>query len=358
MITNSYNVIGVMSGTSLDGVDLAYITFKKEHRWEFQIHVAETIPYSDEWLHILKQLLHFNLNELKQIDADYTLLLSDIIKKFVTKCEEITAFAGIDAVCSHGHTALHQPEKGLTYQIGNLPTLTKLTNQTVVCDFRVADVALGGQGAPLVPIGDALLFLKYDFCLNLGGFANISTEIHNERIAYDICPVNIVLNHYIQPLGLNYDDKGQMAATGTIHQDLLDNLNALEFYKKTPPKSLGIEWVVNHIFPLIDSFQLSTQDILRTFTEHIAIQISNEINTKQSATVLITGGGAYHHFLIERLQSHTKNVLIIPDKEIVEFKEALIFGLLGVLKLRDEVNCLSSVTGAKMNHSSGKIYNP
>lgn len=347
-----------MSGTSLDGVDLAYVTFTKAHQWEFKIHVAETISYSDDWLRILKQLLHFNLNELKQIDADYTLLLSDIIKNFVAKCEEIPAFAGIDAVCSHGHTALHQPEKGLTYQIGNLPTLAKLIQQTVVCDFRVADVALGGQGAPLVPIGDALLFSKYDFCLNLGGFANISTDMNGERIAYDICPVNIVLNHYIQPLGWSYDDKGKIASAGTIHQELLDKLNGLEFYKKTPPKSLGIEWVVNQIFPLIDSFQLPTADILRMFTEHIAIQIASEINTKQNATVLITGGGAYHHFLIERLQSRSKNTLVIPDKEIVEFKEALIFGLLGVLKLRNEVNCLKSVTGAIMNHSSGKVYNP
>jgi anhydro-N-acetylmuramic acid kinase len=354
MITNSYNVIGVMSGTSLDGVDLAYITFTKEHQWKFQIHVAETISYTDEWLRILKQLLNFNLNELKQVDADYTIYLSTIINQFIDK----NNIQNLDAICSHGHTALHQPEKSLTYQIGNLPTLAKLIRQTVVCDFRVADVTLGGQGAPLVPIGDALLFSRYDFCLNLGGFANISTEINNERIAYDICPVNIVLNHYISPLGIHYDDKGQMAATGTVHQTLLDNLNALEFYKKAHPKSLGIEWVMIHIFPLIDRFQLSTADILRTFTEHIAIQIANEINTKQNATVFITGGGAYHSFLIERLQSHTKNTLVIPDKEIVEFKEALIFGLLGVLKLRDEVNCLSSVTGAKMNHSSGKIYNP
>lgn len=343
-----------MSGTSLDGVDLAYITFTKAHQWEFKINVAETISYSDEWLRILKQLLHFNLDELKQIDADYTLYLSTIINQFISK----NNIQNLDAVCSHGHTALHQPEKGLTYQIGNLSTLAKLINQTVVCDFRVADVSLGGQGAPLVPIGDALLFSKYDFCLNLGGFANISTVINNERIAYDICPVNIVLNHYISPLGLQYDDKGQMAAKGTVHQALLENLNALEFYKKTPPKSLGIEWVVNQIFPLIDSFQLPTADILRTYTEHIAVQISNEIHTKQNTTVLVTGGGTYHRFLIKCIQSYTKNKLVIPDKDIVEFKEALIFGLLGVLKLRNEVNCLKSVTGATMNHSSGKVYNP
>ena len=354
MIKNSYNVIGVMSGTSLDGVDLAYITFKKESQWKFQIHMAETIPYNDDWLKILKQLLHFDINELRQMDTDYTLYLSTIIHQFITKHR----IQSLDAVCSHGHTALHQPEKGLTYQIGNLPNIAKLVNQIVVCDFRVADVMLGGQGAPLVPIGDVLLFSNFDFCLNLGGFANISTTIDNERIAYDICPVNIVLNHYINQLGLNYDDKGRVASTGIIHKELLVQLNALEFYKRRYPKSLGIEWVVNQIFPLIDSFKLSTADILRTFTEHIAIQISNEINTKQNATVLTTGGGAYHDFLIDRLQSHTKNTIMIPDKEIVEFKESLIFGLLGVLKLRGEVNCLQSVTGAKVNHSSGEIYNP
>ena len=354
MIKKQYRVIGVMSGTSLDGVDLAYITFTKERQWQFKIHVAETISYTENWLGILKQLLHYDRNALRQIDADYTKYLSTLINQFI----ESNTIQNLDAVCSHGHTALHQPEKGLTYQIGNLPILAKLINQTVVCDFRVADVALGGQGAPLVPIGDELLFSNYDFCLNLGGFANISTDIKGERLAYDICPVNIVLNHYIQTLGQNYDDKGQMAATGTVHQTLLDNLNALEFYQKTHPKSLGIEWVVKHIFPLIDSYKLSIADVLRTFTEHIAIQIANEINAKQDATVLITGGGAYHHFLIERLQWHTKNTLIIPDNLIVEYKEALIFGLLGVLKLRDEVNCLESVTGAKMNHSSGKIFNP
>lgn len=358
MVKNDYKVIGVMSGTSLDGVDLAYIHFKKNTHWSFEIHNAETVPYPNYWLTILKQLMTFDLQQLRLIDKDYTGFLSVVIKNFVTKCEEIPAFVGIDAVCSHGHTALHQPDKGLTYQIGNLPIIAQLTGQTVVCDFRVEDVALGGQGAPLVPIGDALLFSNFDFCLNLGGFANISTDINGSRIAYDICPVNIVLNHYVSKMGLSYDDKGQIASTGTIHQELLSNLNALEFYKKEHPKSLGIEWVVKEVFPVIDAFKLSTADVLRTFTEHIAIQIVSEINTKQDATVLITGGGAYNDFLIDTLRQLTKNKLILPDNNTIEYKEALIFALLGVLKLRNDINCLSSVTGAKMNHSSGKIYKP
>lgn len=353
MLKNSYNVIGVMSGTSLDGIDLAHITFTHNKKWEFTIHNAETVKYSDQWLRKLKTLVSLPISELKALDGDYTTYLSKIIKQFIAK-HHITS---LDAVCSHGHTALHQPEKGLTYQIGNLSKMASIINQKVVCDFRVEDVELRGQGAPLVPIGDRLLFSEYDFCLNLGGFANISSEIDNERIAYDICPVNIVLNHYVSQLGLDYDDKGMMASSGTIHEGLLNDLNSLEFYQKKHPKSLGLEWVKSEILSLVDSYNLQVNDILRTFVEHISIQITNEINKKDSVSVLITGGGVYNDFLIKSIKEKTINEIVIPNQSIVEFKEALIFGFLGVLKLRDEVNCLSSVTGAIKDHSSGKIYN-
>jgi anhydro-N-acetylmuramic acid kinase len=201
------------------------------------------------------------------------------------------------------------------------------------------------------------LFADYDFCLNLGGFANISTEIKDQRIAYDICPVNIVLNHYVSLLGFDYDDKGLIASKGSINSELLKQLNALDFYEKKPPKSLGLEWVNQEVFPLINSFQLPIETILRTCVEHVAVQISNEISKKATASVLVTGGGAYNRFLISQIQEKTSNKLIVPDYELVEFKEALVFGFLGVLKLREEVNCLSSVTGAKEDHSSGIIFN-
>jgi anhydro-N-acetylmuramic acid kinase len=246
----------------------------------------------------------------------------------------------------------------MTYQIGNMPHLAVLLGQTVVCDFRVQDVALGGQGAPLVPIGDKLLFSDYDFCLNLGGFANISTDNDTDRIAYDVCPVNIVLNRYVEQLGLNYDDEGKIASTGTINEELLEKLNDLEFYKANYPKSLGLEWVDKNIFPLIDAFQLEIQDVLKTFVEHIAVQLASEINKKSHASVLVTGGGVYNTYLMNRLEAYSKNEIMIPSKAIIEFKEALIFGFLGVLKLRNEVNCLKSVTGASQNHCSGKIYLP
>jgi len=352
MIKNEYKVIGVMSGTSLDGIDLAFITFKYESDWKFKIEIAETVSYDEKWLSILKDLVSCSSEELRNIDDEYTLLLTFVIQDFI----DSNNIKSIDAICSHGHTALHQPKKGLTYQIGNKELISTKLGKTVVCDFRVQDVQLGGHGAPLVPIGDKLLFSDFDFCLNLGGFANISTEFQNERIAYDICPVNIVLNKYVRQLDLDFDDKGKIASTGTINAQLLVELNNLKFYQKSHPKSLGLEWVQSTIFPVINKYKLNVKDILRTFVEHVATQISKEINKKENASVLVTGGGTFNTFLMGRIKSLTNNKIEIPSAEIVEFKEALIFGLLGVLKLQNENNCLSSVTGAKKDHSSGKIF--
>lgn len=354
MKKKEYNVIGVMSGTSLDGIDLVFVKFQFGEKVIFEIINSETHEYEQEWQDALRNLVSYSLEALHKIDEDYTMYLASIIKSFIVE----NNINNIDAVCTHGHTALHQPEKKLTYQIGNKPILSKLLNEKVVCDFRVQDVELGGQGAPLVPVGDKLLFSEYSFCLNLGGFANISTEINETRIAYDVCPVNIVLNYYVKQLGLHYDDEGKIAATGTVNNELLYQLNNLSFYKENHPKSLGLEWVNKIIFPLIDSFQMQIQDVLKTFVEHIAIQLASEINKKDNCTVLITGGGVYNSYLIKRLKNYTKNNIVIPSNSLIEFKEALIFSLLGVLKLRNEVNCLKSVTGALKDHSSGKIFLP
>ncbi len=352
MIKNEYNVVGVMSGTSLDGIDLVYVRFQYDEVWDFKIIHAETVGYDPKWYNTLKNLVTYARDALHTIDMDYTKYLAAVIRDFIKKHQIET----IDAVCSHGHTALHQPHNKLTYQIGNQHLLAEILNTTVVCDFRVQDVELGGQGAPLVPVGDQWLFSEYDFCLNLGGFANTSTTINKGRIAFDISPVNIVLNHYVKTLGLDYDDGGQIAKSGSVNPKLLDALNALDFYKQDYPKSLGLEWVNTYIFPLIDSYDLETKDILCTFVEHIAIQIASVFNQKTKASVLVTGGGAYNTFLIDRLKAYTSHKIILPSKAIIEFKEALIFGFLGVLKLREETNCLMSVTGASKDHSSGRIY--
>jgi len=353
MFKETYNVIGVMSGTSLDGIDLAHINFTiKDSKWNYQILESETVSYSENWLNKLKVAVSFSEEKLIELNEDYTELLGKIVKSFIDNYQ----IKNLDAVCSHGHTILHQPQNGFTLQIGNLPKIVALIQEKIVCDFRVQDVQLGGQGAPLVPIGDRILFSEYDYCLNLGGFSNVSFEDNSKRIAFDISPVNTVLNFYANKLGLDYDDKGKIARSGKVNSDLLNELNALDYYKKSFPKSLGFEFVKEIVLPLIEKYSISMEDKMHTFTEHIAIQTSLAL-PKKEGKILITGGGAYNEFLIERMQFHLPNIqIIIPDNKTLEFKEALIFALLGVLKLRNEINVLSSVTGAKMDHSSGVIY--
>ena len=353
MFKHNYNVIGVMSGTSLDGVDLAHIYFEiKNDKWTYEIVECETISYANEMILKLKNGIHYRETELSELNIEYTNLLGNIISEFITK----NNISNLDAVCSHGHTILHQPENGFTLQIGNLTEIAKITNQKVVCNFRVQDVLFGGQGAPLVPIGDKILFSEFDYCLNLGGFSNISFEENNERIAFDISPVNTVLNFYANTFGLEYDDKGKISATGNLNSELFDELNQLEFYKKTFPKSLGFEFVQEIILPILENYPISAEDKMRTFTEHIAFQIGKIIQDK-TGKLLITGGGVYNDFLIGRIKNHLpKTEIIIPNEKTIQYKEALIFALLGVLKLRNEINVLASVTGAKQNHSSGEVF--
>ena len=351
---SGYHVLGVMSGTSLDGIDLAEVFFNisGDGQWAFELGHTETVPYSEQWKRRLREAVSYAKPDLEQLDDDYTELLSNIISEFLQQNE----ISELDAVCSHGHTILHEPHNGVTLQIGNQPQLAARIGQMVVCDFRVQDVTLGGQGAPLVPIGDRLLFGSYDYCLNLGGFANVSFEKTGDRIAYDVCPVNIVLNRYAEKLGMAYDDGGATAASATVDESLLDRLNHLPYYAQDPPKSLGLEWVVTHIFPMLEDAGLSPDVVLATFTRHVAIQLSNQFDNKSS--VLITGGGAYNNYLIEQLSGLCEIQIEIPAPKLIEYKEALIFALLGVLRLRGEVNCLASVTGANRDHSSGVIFQP
>lgn len=354
MADQNYNVIGVMSGTSLDGIDLAHIRFTvSDGNWNFEIRECNTIAYPESWLEKLKIAVSFTMSELEQLNTDYTLFLGETIKNFIT-AHNITQ---LDAVCSHGHTILHQPQNGITLQIGNLPQLAEIVGEKIVCDFRVQDVKLGGQGAPLVPIGDRILFEAYDYCLNLGGFSNVSFEKSGKRIAFDIAPVNTVLNFYAVILGFGYDDKGSISRSGQMNTPLWDALNELEYYKKSFPKSLGFEFVKETVLPLLENHHIPTEDKMHTFVEHIAYQTALALPGKDGK-LLATGGGAYNDFLMERIRFYLPGIqIIIPDKKILEYKEALIFALLGVLKLRGEINVLNSVTGASQDHSSGIVYN-
>lgn len=352
MNKNEIFAIGLMSGTSLDGVDLVYVKFLKNEYQYFDIIHATTIAYSKEWKQLLQNGFHFSDKKLKDLDVIYGAYLGGLINDFLYNYKIKT----IDFIASHGHTILHQPENGITLQIGSGKEIAKKTKHKVVCDFRTQDVTLGGQGAPLVPIGDEFLFSNYNFCLNLGGFSNISFKKDANRIAFDICPVNIVLNHYAQKINVEFDDSGKMAASGEINQELLAKLNALDFYEKEPPKSLGLEWVQEKIFPLIDAYELEIPNVLNTFVEHIAMQIGKVIQNSNS--VLITGGGAFNSFLIKRLKFYANVKIKQQSKELINYKEALIFAFLGLLKIDNQINCLKTVTGASKNHSSGVIFYP
>ncbi len=310
MLKESYKVIGVMSGTSLDGVDLAHIHFTViDRKWHYKILECETVSYDEDWLNKLRTAVDFSKAELKHLNQDYTLLLGNIIKTFIQKHQ----IKNLDAVCSHGHTILHQPQNGFTLQIGNLKEIATIVGETIVCDFRVQDVKLGGQGAPLVPIGDRILFSDYDYCLNLGGFSNVSFEQEGKRIAFDISPVNTVLNFYANKLGLAYDDKGNIARSGETDIALLEELDNLSYYQKPYPKSLGIEFVKTVVLPLMESYDLSIEDKMHTFIKHIAKQTALALPDRRG-NMLVTGGGAYNTFLLESMQDYLPELeLIVPD---------------------------------------------
>lgn len=350
---NSYFAIGLMSGTSLDGLDISYSHFTNNgDKWSFELLKNKSISYSPELKNRLTNSVELSGLDLTKLDVELGKYFANEVAKFI-KEENIT---DIDVIGSHGHTVFHQPENGFTLQIGDASFIHQKTKKTVVANFRSQDVALGGQGAPLVPIGDKLLFSDYHYRINLGGFANISFEDNGYISAFDICAVNTILNKYSNKLGFEFDDRGQIAKKGKIIPDLMRELENIEFYKKSPPKSLGVEWNKEVLFPILAKYQnCNTEDILNTYTQHVASQIGDVLNG-ENKKVLVTGGGAFNEYLISLIKEVSRNEIIIVSKEITDFKEAIVFSFLAILKLRGDVNCLSNVTGAKIDHSSGVVF--
>ena len=336
-----------MSGTSLDGVDIVKCVFNKAETITFIIEKSETFEYSNYWRNKLENLHLKDKNEINACNIEYGEFLGSLCNEFISKNNLKT-----DYISSHGHTIFHQPENGYTLQIGCGNKIAEKTNITTINNFRERDVSLNGNGAPLVPIGDLHLFSKYKYCLNLGGFANIS--IKGKLIkAFDICPVNIVLNYLSSKLGLIYDNNGDLSRLGKLNHNLLNRLNKLDFYSKKSPKSLSREWVEKEIFPILNNTKAPIKDQLNTICEHVAIQI-NKILKDQS--VLTTGGGVHNTYLMERLNHYSNSRIIVPSNEIINFKEAIIFAYLGILRIENINNCLSSVTGAKHDNCGGDIY--
>jgi anhydro-N-acetylmuramic acid kinase len=349
-----FKVIGLMSGSSLDGVDIAYVNFSHDNkRWFFQIVEAGNIPYTEEWKNKLSEAFNKSEAELKELDIEYGKFLGTVTKKFIKKYEFDPKL-----IASHGHTIFHAPEKSYTLQIGNGQEIANATGITTINDFRTEDVKKGGQGAPLVPIGDKYLFADFPICLNIGGIANVSYDIDGQRIAYDICMANQMLNYLASKLGYDYDNNGNFARQGIVNQELLNIFNDNAYYDKDAPKSLGREFFEKYQHEIIDNSDLPVKDLLATATEHIACQIVKATDSLEKSKMLITGGGAKNNFLIERIRKMSKHEIVIPDTMIIDYKEALIFAFLGTLKLEGKINVLSSVTGASSDSSSGNICLP
>ncbi len=352
-MTKKTNIIGLMSGSSLDGIDLVDVDFWNDGKWHFEIVAKDNYDYDDDWRKKLSDAFYYDKNQLQNIDYQYGKLLGQVTKQFIDKFNLKPEF-----VASHGHTIFHKPQEHYTLQIGDGQALANECGITVINDFRTEDVLKGGQGAPLVPIGDKLLFSDYPICLNIGGIANVSYDVDSKRIAYDICIANQALNYLANRLSMPYDKDGLIAHSGLIDKKLLTTLNSHPFYSQKYPKSLGREFFEDNIKPLLENRD-DIANLMATFVEHIAIQIGESVMTfPETSQLLITGGGAKNKFLVERIQAHTKHHVVVPSDDIIDYKEALVFAFLGLLRSRNEINVLKSVTGAESDSSSGKIFHP
>ena len=353
----SYTLIGLMSGTSMDGLDISCCSYSisPDEEWSYSLIHVKSVTFPSKILNKLKKSYNYSANELLVLDKQLGLFYAQEVNIFIE--EHKIDRSEIDAIASHGHTIFHQPEKGYTYQIGCGDTIAFHTKLKVINDFRQKDVIAGGQGAPLVPIGDSLLFSSHaDAFLNLGGFANCCI-LSPSIIAFDISPANLPLNKCIGNLGFEFDYKGNYARKGVIDEIALEKLNSLAFYQQTPPKSLGVEWLNEHFYPIIEAIN-SPEDQLRTIIEHVAYQIGNSLNELFANRLLVTGGGVYNDFLMKRIEHHFNGSIIVPNKELIEFKEALIFGFLGALFLANCPNTLAIVTGAKKDTRGGILHYP
>jgi anhydro-N-acetylmuramic acid kinase len=363
-----YKAIGLMSGSSLDGLDIAYVQLQETAgKWTYEILQADCLPYDAQWIDRLSNAVHLPASDYQLLHTAYGHYLGGQANIFI---ERHQLEHQVHLLASHGHTTFHLPQQKMTAQLGDGAAIAAVTGLPVVSDLRALDIAFGGQGAPIVPIGEKLLLPGYEFFLNLGGIANLSFNQAEKYIGFDVCAANRVLNMLAAKTGKLYDENGQLAATGTLQPALLEKLNGLDYYNKAYPKSLGNDFGTALVFPLIEQYQLSVADALRTYTEHIAVQIGgsagallanrNAIDkTEKVCSLLVTGGGAFNTFLVERIQQQLKPWLIeavVPDQQLVNYKEALVMALIGVLRWREEYNVLSSVTGAARNSINGALW--
>ncbi|HWJ90919.1 MAG TPA: anhydro-N-acetylmuramic acid kinase [Flavisolibacter sp.] len=359
-----YRAIGLMSGSSLDGLDIVFAEFNEAAgNWSFEIRAAACYPYSEEWKYRLQHAVSLSALDYQLLHADYGHYLGREVLKFM---EENSLQFQVGLIASHGHTTFHVPSRRMTAQLGDGAALAAETGLPVISDLRAMDLAFGGQGAPIVPIGEKLLLKDYSLFLNLGGIANISFNLPDRYTAFDICAANRVLNIIASEKGKEYDEGGSIASRGKTNEGMLNKLNEFSFYRQAPPKSLANSFGTDEVFPLIKSFGLSPEDAMRTYVEHIALQVANSIRDSDwrahdhtHSKLMVTGGGAFNHFLIERLTEALRPLaidVVIPDASLIQYKEALIMGLIGVLRWRQENTIMSSVTGATRDSIGGAVW--
>lgn len=355
-----YRVIGLMSGSSLDGLDIAYVELHETSgKWNYELIHAKCYPYEEEWADKLKDARSLSTLDYLLLNTDYGHYLGNRVNQFI---EEYGLHYKIQLIASHGHTGYHYPSRRMTSQLGDGAAIAAVTGINVVSDLRSMDIALGGHGAPIVPIGEKQLLIDSKLFLNIGGIANISYNSPEEYIAFDVCPANRVLNLIAREKDLDFDDDGIMARSGALKEDIFNMLNKLEYYGKTYPKSLDNSFGTDVVFPMLHG-AASTEDLLRTYVEHIAYQVREAVQqlvpADLEASMLVTGGGAHNSFLMERIASQlvgTSIQITSPAKQLIDFKEAVIMAFIGVLRWREENNVYASVTGASRDSIGGAVY--
>ncbi|HSB91519.1 MAG TPA: anhydro-N-acetylmuramic acid kinase [Flavitalea sp.] len=356
-----YRVIGLMSGSSLDGLDIAFVELHESSgKWSYELRHCACYPYSEQWIHALKTAPQLSALDYHLLHTSYGRYLGEQVSRFI---QEHELEFQVQLIASHGHTTFHYPGKQMTAQLGDGAAIAAATGINVVSDLRSLDVALGGHGAPIVPIGEKLLLPGYDAFLNIGGIANLSWNLPRGYIAFDVAPANRVLNMLANELNVSFDKDGALAAEGNLIPDLLTALDQLDYYHQPYPKSLGNQFGTNTVYPMLHR-TAPTRDLLRTFTKHLAVQVRRAVaqvrpTDAEHARLMITGGGAHNKFLISAITEELASIgveAIVPDNDIVDFKEAVIMGLIGVLRWREENNVLASVTGASRNSIGGAVW--
>lgn len=359
----SYKVIGVMSGSSLDGVDLAYCEFRLDGKQiDFDLLIAETIPFDEKWISRLQYLPTQNALTFAKTHVYFGHYLGELLNDFIKRCE-----IKPDFIASHGHTIFHDPDRRFTTQIGEGGAIAAITKRTVVCDFRTQDVAINGEGTPIAPAADRYLFSEYDLMMNIGGIANVTCNAKGKYIAFDTSAANQILNVLANFRDLEYDKNGELAAQGTVIPSILEALEGLGYFKQSYPKSIANSWVRERILPIFIENEASIEDKLHTAVEHIATETAAAIKgifrkeklPKKEYRLLVTGGGGFNGFLIKKIQEKVLPLGVkveVPEPEIIEYKEAILMGLMGVLRMEERVNCFSSVTGARRDTVGGAVY--